>query len=76
MLVNCCVSETILSCSAGCVSCCSYVSVKKGARDCVCIGYVDINSWEYEEYWGKKIECRPVSLSLAYAACVYGAKPL
>ena len=29
VLVGCCVSETIVSCCAGCVSCCSCVSVKK-----------------------------------------------
>ena len=29
VLVGCCVSRTIVSCSAGCVSCCSCVSVKK-----------------------------------------------
>ena len=29
VLVGFCVSETIISCSAGCVSCCSCVSVKR-----------------------------------------------
>ena len=32
VLVDCCVSGTIVLCCAGCVSCCSCVSVKKRSQ--------------------------------------------
>jgi len=46
VLLDSCVSEVIVSCSADYVLCCYCVSVKEGAKDCACISNVDIKSWK------------------------------
>ena len=48
-LLGSCNSRATVSCSADCVSCYSYVSVKKRVKHYACIDDIDIKNWEYEE---------------------------